>query len=279
MTCCVPSAAPIIWDSAFIACPGAPTASAIRSACSRYSASRFASSSWRRRPPQSPRHAASSLAASHDRSPEPSRALRSGLPLRGSQMAGHPAPVTQLVLAYRVQIGRSSSYVPLQPESRLDPPADTREAGRSPRPEYLELPRPWRLMVTAGWNLAESLGLPVAGYLVGAKLGGGGCRHGDGDSRGVADRGRAQGGDAERPRPAVGLAVLMVIESVQVFLLLTTAVTIGGVVAGTFLSALWFIRTLRRSGLRVRFTQASVAATFSPLRTPLTTDTTADSGR
>ena len=23
MTCCVPSAAPIIWDSAFIACPGA----------------------------------------------------------------------------------------------------------------------------------------------------------------------------------------------------------------------------------------------------------------
>ncbi len=101
MTCCVPSAAPIIWDSAFIACPGAPTASAIRSACSRYSASRFASSSWRKRSTQSPRHAASSLAASHDRSPEPSRALRSGLPLRGSQMAGHPAPVTQLVLAYR----------------------------------------------------------------------------------------------------------------------------------------------------------------------------------
>jgi hypothetical protein len=27
-------------------------------------------------------------------------------------------------------------------------------------------------MVTAGWNLAESLGLPVAGYFVGAKLGG-----------------------------------------------------------------------------------------------------------
>ena len=53
---------------------------------------------------------------------------------------------------------------------------------------------------------------------------------------------------------AVGLAVLMVIESVKVFLLLTTAVTIGSVVAGTFLSALWFIRTLRRSGLRVRFT-------------------------
>src|SRR5205807_7505815 len=54
----------------------------------------------------------------------------------------------------------------------------------------------------------------------------------------------------------VALAVLMSIESVNVFLLLTTAVTIGGVVAGTILSALWFIRVLRRSGLRIRFTRA-----------------------
>ena len=38
--------------------------------------------------------------------------------------------------------------------------------------EHLELPRPWRLMLTAGWNLAESLGLPVAGYAIGAQLGG-----------------------------------------------------------------------------------------------------------
>src|SRR5579872_4633300 len=38
--------------------------------------------------------------------------------------------------------------------------------------EHLELPRPWRLMLTAGWNLAESLGIPVAGYFVGASLGG-----------------------------------------------------------------------------------------------------------
>ena len=60
----------------------------------------------------------------------------------------------------------------LQTHSPPDTPADTREAGRSPRPGYLELPRPWRLTVTAGWNLAESLGLPVAGYLAGAKLGG-----------------------------------------------------------------------------------------------------------
>jgi hypothetical protein len=55
----------------------------------------------------------------------------------------------------------------------------------------------------------------------------------------------------------VGLAVLMATETVKVFLLLTTAVTIGGVVAGTFLSALWFVRVLHRFGLRVRFAQAS----------------------
>jgi hypothetical protein len=42
----------------------------------------------------------------------------------------------------------------------------------------------------------------------------------------------------------------------SLFLLLTTAVTVGGVVAGTVLSALWFVRVLRRCGLRVRFTQA-----------------------
>src|SRR6516165_6227711 len=38
--------------------------------------------------------------------------------------------------------------------------------------EHLELPRPWRLMLTAGWNLAESLGIPVVGYVIGATLGG-----------------------------------------------------------------------------------------------------------
>ena len=38
--------------------------------------------------------------------------------------------------------------------------------------EHLELPRPWRLMLTAGWNLAESLALPVAGYYIGAMAGG-----------------------------------------------------------------------------------------------------------
>jgi hypothetical protein len=54
----------------------------------------------------------------------------------------------------------------------------------------------------------------------------------------------------------VGLAVLMEVESVNLFLLLTTVVTVGGVALGTFFSVLWFIRVLRRSGLRVRFGEA-----------------------
>jgi len=54
----------------------------------------------------------------------------------------------------------------------------------------------------------------------------------------------------------IGLAVALAFEPVQLFLLLTTAVTVGGVVAGTILSALWFARVLRRCGLRVRFAQA-----------------------
>ena len=39
----------------------------------------------------------------------------------------------------------------------------------------LELPRPWRLALTAGWNLSESLGLPMAAYLAGAALAGQGA--------------------------------------------------------------------------------------------------------
>ena len=54
---------------------------------------------------------------------------------------------------------------------------------------------------------------------------------------------------------AAGLAAGVAIEPATVFLLLTSAVTIGGVVAGTILSAQWFIRVLRRSGLRLRFSQ------------------------
>ena len=53
----------------------------------------------------------------------------------------------------------------------------------------------------------------------------------------------------------VGMAVLLAIEPARVFLLLATAVTVGGVVVGIALSVLWFVRTLRRLGLRVRLAQ------------------------
>ncbi len=38
--------------------------------------------------------------------------------------------------------------------------------------EDLEVPRPLRLLLTAGWNLSESVGLPAAAYVVAAWLGG-----------------------------------------------------------------------------------------------------------
>jgi hypothetical protein len=50
-------------------------------------------------------------------------------------------------------------------------PANIRDARSEGRTD-LELPRLWRLILTAGWNLAESLGLPAAAYLVGALLSG-----------------------------------------------------------------------------------------------------------
>ena len=210
-------------------------------------------------------------------------------------------------------------------------------------PEHLELPRPWRLMLTAGWNLAESLGLPVAGYFIGAKLGGrdAGMLAATGvvwltvAGRKVLTRSVpglltisalvltlqtavvivtgsvlffllqfplanlglcvlfARTAPTRKPLVAqlaaevvalrhpshhpglhrffqgatwlwagiffastVGLALLMAFEPVKVFLLLTTAVTIGGVIAGTGASAFWFVRVLRRFGLRVRFAQS-----------------------
>jgi hypothetical protein len=55
----------------------------------------------------------------------------------------------------------------------------------------------------------------------------------------------------------VGLGILLVIEPASAFLLLTTAATAGCVAAGTFGSALWFVRAMRRSGLRVRFSAPS----------------------
>ena len=229
-----------------------------------------------------------------------------------------------------------------QTPPRPDLPADAGEARVVPRDD-LELPRPGRLILTAGWNLAEALGLPAAGYLIGAMLGGRAV--GMAAAAGViwltvAVRKVAAGSvpglliisalvltlqaalviatgstlvfllqfplanlalcilfarTAPTRQPLVaqlaaevvglrqpssrypgldrffqevtwlwaaifaastaGLAVAMAIASAEVVELLTTAVTIGGVVVGAFLSAFWFVRVLRRLGLHVRFTQ------------------------
>jgi hypothetical protein len=209
--------------------------------------------------------------------------------------------------------------------------------------EHLELPRPRRLMLTVGWNLAESLGIPVAGYFIGAKLGGrdAGMMAATAAvwltvvgrkiiTRSVpgllmisalvltlqtavvivtgsvlffllqfplANLGLcllfARTAPTRKPLVAqlaaevvalrhpshhpglhkffqgatwlwagifalstLGLAAAMALEPVKAFMLLTTAVTVGGVVAGTGASAVWFLRVLRRFGLRVRFAQA-----------------------
>jgi hypothetical protein len=206
--------------------------------------------------------------------------------------------------------------------------------------EHLELPRPWRLMLTAGWNLAESLGIPVAGYFVGAAFGGrdpgmiaatAACwltviarkvitRSVPGllmisalvltvQTAVVLATGSvlffllqfplanlglavlfARTAPTRKPLVAqlaaevvalrhpsqhpglhrffqgatwlwagifavstLGLAAAMALEPVKIFMLLTTAVTIGGVIAGTGASVLWFARVLRRHGLRLRF--------------------------
>src|SRR4029077_6112653 len=53
----------------------------------------------------------------------------------------------------------------------------------------VELPAPARLALTAGWNLAESLGLPLLAYAVGARLG----RAGPGTGGGAGEGGRGPG--------------------------------------------------------------------------------------
>jgi hypothetical protein len=50
--------------------------------------------------------------------------------------------------------------------------AATPSDGDAAPPECLELPRPKRLLRTVGWNIAESFGLPTAGYAIAAALAG-----------------------------------------------------------------------------------------------------------
>ncbi len=149
--------------------------------------------------------------------------------------------------------------------------------------EHLELPRPWRLMLTAGWNLAESLALPVAGYYIGAQLGG----RGAGMVAATAVVWLTALGRKIFTRTVPGLltisalvltlqtAVVIVTGSMIFFLLqfplanlglcvlfARTAPTHKPLVAQLAAEVValrqpsGFVRVLRRSGLRVRFAQA-----------------------
>jgi hypothetical protein len=214
----------------------------------------------------------------------------------------------------------------------------------STSPGDLELPRPLRLALTVGWNLAESLGLPVVGYLVGAALAGQAAgmvaatavigltvvvrkvvtgsipgllvisalvlalqtvlviatgstlvfllqfplanlalcvlfartaRTGEplvaqlaGEVVGLRQPSARHPGlgrffqgatwlwAAIFAASAAGLAVALAIETAPVVELLATAITVGGVIGGAFLSLVWFIRVLRRCDLHVRFAHA-----------------------
>lgn len=232
-----------------------------------------------------------------------------------------------------------------EPLSPADPPGLLAAGDReSPVHGHLELPAPARLALTAGWNLAESLGLPFAAYAVGDWLGGQGAgmlaatamiwltaaarKVLTGSVPGLlmisglvltlqtvlvlatgsvllfllqfpvanlalcilfartAPTGRplvarlaAEVVALRQPSAAhpgldrffrgvtwlwagifaastAGLAVLLAFEPASVFLPLTTVVTVAGVAVGTAASVVWFIRMLRRSGLRVRFGHA-----------------------
>jgi hypothetical protein len=205
----------------------------------------------------------------------------------------------------------------------------------------LQLPAPARLALTAGWNLAESLGLPVIAYFIGERFGGQGpgmiaataaiwltavvrkvvtgavpglllisglvltlqtalvlvtgsvllfllqfpvanlalcilfARTAPTGkplvARLAAEVVALRQTSAAHPgldrffrgvtwlwagifaASTIGLVALLVLEPVAVFLLLTTVVTVAGIGAGTLASVVWFIRMLRRSGLRVSF--------------------------
>ena len=234
----------------------------------------------------------------------------------------------------------------LRRRGRQDRTVDSSAAGdiEPPAHEHLELPAPARLVLTAGWNLAESLALPVAAYAVGDRFGGQGTgmiaataaiwltavarkvltggvpgllmisglvlalqtvlvlatgsvllfllqfpvanlalcilfARTAPTGRPLVARLAAEVVALRRPSAAhpgldrffrgvtwlwagifaastAGLAALLAFEPVSVFLPLTTVVTVAGVAVGTAASVVWFIRMMRRSGLRVRFGHA-----------------------
>ena len=102
--------------------------------------------------------------------------------------------------------------------------------------EDLVLPRP---LLTAGWNLAESVGLPVAAYAVAAWLGGrdAGLVAGLVAIWVTAAVRKVATGSVPSLLLTASLSVLMVTEPTAVFLMLSSVATVALVVAGTGASA------------------------------------------
>src|ERR1039457_4434918 len=119
-----------------------------------------------------------------------------------------------------------------------------------PMAEDLELPRPLRLLLTAGWNLTESVGLPVAAYVAAGWL--------DGRDAGLVAGLVAIWLTAVIRKVVTGtvpslLTISAVVLTLQAAVVLATAAL---VVAGTAASTWWFLSVLRRLGLRLRFAPA-----------------------
>ncbi len=55
---------------------------------------------------------------------------------------------------------------------------------------------------------------------------------------------------------ALGMAVFVATQPISTFLILSTVVTVGLIVTGAAVSALWFFSVIRRLGLRLSFAPA-----------------------
>src|SRR5207245_1494360 len=135
-------------------------------------------------------------------------------------------------------------------------------------PDHVEFPRPLRLLRTISWSLTESAGLPIGALALGAWLYG----RDAGLLAGLAATWVVALRQPARHHPGLhrffqgatwlwagifllltaGLAILMVTEPLQAFMVASTVATVGLTAAGIAISAVWFWSVLRRSGLRVR---------------------------
>jgi hypothetical protein len=96
------------------------------------------------------------------------------VPVVGSTLCRTARPVPATAFA-----GKPQRSVPKEPfaTSRFSADVGRRAVPQSDKdpvasPECLELPRPKALLRTIGWNIAESFGLPTAGYAIAAAVAG-----------------------------------------------------------------------------------------------------------